>query len=451
MTILDDDQPPPPPPPTFTIGGTVDGLQGSGLVLSNLGAAVPVSANGSFTFPGTALDRPVLRGQRQDPAAQPRSVVHGAERHRSGGYRERDRYRRALRRRGAPVGVGFHVRDRRPRHDAGQRGGQGGADPARRAHRHRRPARGRADLPLPVRRHPPRRGGESRPELRYRRDRDHRVSAATTTRPSTPRCCPTAGSWPSAKPTPPDWRTPTSASCATPPTATPTPRSAPTGIETHRPHGPRRRRQRGRGPARRQDRRRRGRGDRPGPTSISRSCATTPTGRSTRASAATGSSPPTSAPSTTASPTIAVQPDGKIVAVGATDQNVALARYLPDGTARPDLRRRRDRGQRHRHQRVANGVADHPRRDDPDRRHPRRPQRTRPDRRQLRPQRQAEPRVRQRRRRPGRPQRRRRLRRRPRRERQRRHRLVGSAAHQPPPSATWRSSASNPTARSTRP
>ena len=54
VTILDDDQPPPPPAPTFTIGGTVDGLQGSGLVVTNAGADVPVSANGSFTFPGTA-------------------------------------------------------------------------------------------------------------------------------------------------------------------------------------------------------------------------------------------------------------------------------------------------------------------------------------------------------------------------------------------------------------
>jgi uncharacterized delta-60 repeat protein len=59
VTILDDDQPPPPPPPEFTIGGTVDGLQGSGLVLSNLGAPLPISGNGSFTFPGTATtDQP---------------------------------------------------------------------------------------------------------------------------------------------------------------------------------------------------------------------------------------------------------------------------------------------------------------------------------------------------------------------------------------------------------
>ena len=56
VTILDDDQPPPPPSPMFTIGGTVDGLQGSGLVLSNLGAELPVAGNGSFTFPATATN-----------------------------------------------------------------------------------------------------------------------------------------------------------------------------------------------------------------------------------------------------------------------------------------------------------------------------------------------------------------------------------------------------------
>jgi uncharacterized delta-60 repeat protein len=57
VTIVDDDQlppPPPPPVPTFTIGGSVDGLQGSGLVLTNLGPDVPVSGDGTFTFPGTA-------------------------------------------------------------------------------------------------------------------------------------------------------------------------------------------------------------------------------------------------------------------------------------------------------------------------------------------------------------------------------------------------------------
>ncbi len=53
VTILDDDQAPPPPPPTFTVGGTVDGLDGSGLVLVNRGTELHVSGNGRFTFPGT--------------------------------------------------------------------------------------------------------------------------------------------------------------------------------------------------------------------------------------------------------------------------------------------------------------------------------------------------------------------------------------------------------------
>lgn len=43
------------PPPTYTIGGTISGLSGSGLVLQdNGGNALPVSANGNFTF-GTAV------------------------------------------------------------------------------------------------------------------------------------------------------------------------------------------------------------------------------------------------------------------------------------------------------------------------------------------------------------------------------------------------------------
>ena len=106
VTILDDDQPPPPPPPpAFTIGGTVDGLQGSGLVLSNLGAELPVSGNGSFTFPGTASRRPALRGQRQDPAAHPRSGVHGRPRRRSRGRREREQHRGALQHARDPSGL----------------------------------------------------------------------------------------------------------------------------------------------------------------------------------------------------------------------------------------------------------------------------------------------------------------------------------------------------------
>ncbi|HET6867754.1 MAG TPA: Calx-beta domain-containing protein [Solirubrobacteraceae bacterium] len=53
VTILDDDQPPATPSPTFTVGGVVDGLAGSGLVLVDQGAQLNVTGNGAFTFPGT--------------------------------------------------------------------------------------------------------------------------------------------------------------------------------------------------------------------------------------------------------------------------------------------------------------------------------------------------------------------------------------------------------------
>jgi uncharacterized delta-60 repeat protein len=81
VTILDDDQPPPPPAPRFTIGGTVDGLAGSGLVLTNAGADVPVPINGGFTFPGTAsAGQPYNVAVRTQPS-NPRQVctVQGGE------------------------------------------------------------------------------------------------------------------------------------------------------------------------------------------------------------------------------------------------------------------------------------------------------------------------------------------------------------------------------------
>lgn len=51
--------PPPPPPPTsFTVGGSVSGLTGSGLVLQLNGSTdLPVSANGNFRFP-----KPLAKG-----------------------------------------------------------------------------------------------------------------------------------------------------------------------------------------------------------------------------------------------------------------------------------------------------------------------------------------------------------------------------------------------------
>jgi uncharacterized delta-60 repeat protein len=63
VTILDDDQPPAPPPLVRTVGGTVTGLAGSGLVLEDRAqfVSLPIAANGSFVFnrayfPGAAYD-----------------------------------------------------------------------------------------------------------------------------------------------------------------------------------------------------------------------------------------------------------------------------------------------------------------------------------------------------------------------------------------------------------
>ncbi|HJS93022.1 MAG TPA: Calx-beta domain-containing protein [Solirubrobacteraceae bacterium] len=56
VTIVDDDQPATTPGgslPEFTVGGTVDGLAGSGLVLTDQTTQLSVAGNGSFTFPGT--------------------------------------------------------------------------------------------------------------------------------------------------------------------------------------------------------------------------------------------------------------------------------------------------------------------------------------------------------------------------------------------------------------
>ena len=47
LTIFDDDR---APPPSFTIGGTLTGLAGTGLVLNKLGEDLPIAANGAFTF-----------------------------------------------------------------------------------------------------------------------------------------------------------------------------------------------------------------------------------------------------------------------------------------------------------------------------------------------------------------------------------------------------------------
>jgi len=52
VTILDDDTVP-PPPPAFTVGGTIDGLEGGGLELVTGGTTLHPAGDGPFTFPGT--------------------------------------------------------------------------------------------------------------------------------------------------------------------------------------------------------------------------------------------------------------------------------------------------------------------------------------------------------------------------------------------------------------
>src|SRR5262249_42639630 len=85
VTIVDDDQVPAPPvvppPPVFTIGGTVDGLQGTGLVLTDLGNDLAVSGDGPFPLPGTVVSgqpyEVAVRTQPHDPD-QTCTVQHGA-------------------------------------------------------------------------------------------------------------------------------------------------------------------------------------------------------------------------------------------------------------------------------------------------------------------------------------------------------------------------------------
>src|SRR5450432_4627028 len=65
--------PPPPPPATYTVGGTVTGLAGSGLVLdSDFGGDLAISASGSFTFSTRLVDGSVFNvGIKAYPAPPP--------------------------------------------------------------------------------------------------------------------------------------------------------------------------------------------------------------------------------------------------------------------------------------------------------------------------------------------------------------------------------------------
>jgi 6-phosphogluconolactonase (cycloisomerase 2 family) len=69
-----------PPPATYTIGGTVTGLSGSGLVLgSDFGGELPISASGSFTF-GTqlAVGSTFNVGVKTQPTSSPAQICQVA-------------------------------------------------------------------------------------------------------------------------------------------------------------------------------------------------------------------------------------------------------------------------------------------------------------------------------------------------------------------------------------
>ena len=139
VTITDDDTPP-AQPPSFTIGGTVDGLQGSGLVLTDLGSELTVAGNGPFTLPGTRAD-----GLPYDVhvKTQPRSPDQVCTVSQGAGTLHANVSDVAVHCAppDAAAGTGSDVRQRRPRVDAGgRREGRGRAHPAGRGHHHGRPA-----------------------------------------------------------------------------------------------------------------------------------------------------------------------------------------------------------------------------------------------------------------------------------------------------------------------
>jgi 6-phosphogluconolactonase len=72
--------PPPPPPATYTVGGTVTGLSGSGLVLnSDFGGDLAVSASGSFAFSTPLPDGSAFNvGVKNQPTSSPAQVCQVA-------------------------------------------------------------------------------------------------------------------------------------------------------------------------------------------------------------------------------------------------------------------------------------------------------------------------------------------------------------------------------------
>ena len=93
--------------PRYTIGGTVSGLSGSGLVLRNNGTDNrTVTANGSFTFATPLTQWRHLLGGGGHPAQQPGPDLHRDQRQRHGGDGTGDERRGELRHQPASPSAG---------------------------------------------------------------------------------------------------------------------------------------------------------------------------------------------------------------------------------------------------------------------------------------------------------------------------------------------------------
>ncbi len=217
------------PTPSFTIGGTVDGLQGSGLVLSNFGEPLPVSANGRFTFSGTRSAgqsyEVVVATQPSNPD-QVCTVEHGAGTVGSADVGDIAVHCATI---ATPAGLDRTFgTDGRVSTPVGNGQGQavviqpgGGIVTAG--------WRGTAGIDGRLRAHAPRPERQPRSDVRRPRGSPSPTWAATTTRPRTRRSCPTAASSPSDARTRPgssNGLRPRALHC---PTARRTPASGPAG------------------------------------------------------------------------------------------------------------------------------------------------------------------------------------------------------------------------------
>ncbi len=83
------------PAATYSVGGTVTGMTGTGLTLKlNGGADFVLNANGAFTFPQQLAERHELHRDDRDAAEQPGRLLHDRRRQRHGRQRPGQRHRR---------------------------------------------------------------------------------------------------------------------------------------------------------------------------------------------------------------------------------------------------------------------------------------------------------------------------------------------------------------------